>query len=81
MATAFQFSKSASAARLPRIALTGNGGTASNALSSLVNPVSAATNFGLSLFQPLFDGGLRQADFEQAKAEQKAAVARYQQTA
>lgn len=81
VAAAFQFTKSASAARLPRIGLTTSAGTASNALASLINPVSAAAAFGASLFQPLFDGGLRQADFEQAKAEQKAAVARYRAAA
>jgi NodT family efflux transporter outer membrane factor (OMF) lipoprotein len=81
VAAAFQFSKAAAAARLPRIALTGSLGSTSNALSSLINPVSAATAFGASLFQPLFDGGLRQAEFDQAKASQKAAVARYRSVA
>jgi NodT family efflux transporter outer membrane factor (OMF) lipoprotein len=81
VAAAFQFSKSAAAARLPRIALTAGVGGASNALTSLVNPISAAAAFGASLFQPLFDGGLRQAEFDQAKAGQKAAVARYQKVA
>jgi len=78
VAAAFQFSKSAAAARLPSISLTGALGSSSNALASLVNPASAAAAFGAGLFQPLFDGGLRQSEFEQAKASQKAAVARYQ---
>lgn len=81
VAAAFQFSRSAAAARLPRIALTGSTGAASNALNTLINPASALAAFGASLFQPLFDGGLRQAEFEQAKASQKAAVARYRAAA
>ncbi|MDR0532628.1 MAG: TolC family protein [Verrucomicrobiales bacterium] len=81
VASAFQYSKSASAARLPQIDLTGGINTMNNSFAALVNPASAATNFGLNLFQPLFDAGLLQSQFEQAKGVQKEAVANYKSTA
>ncbi|MDX6767010.1 MAG: TolC family protein [Candidatus Methylacidiphilales bacterium] len=81
VAAAFQFTQSAAAARLPRLGLTGSLGSVSNALNSLTNPINAATTLGAALFQPLFDAGLRQSEFEEARAEQKAAVARYRAVA
>ena len=47
----------ARAAFLPAIGLTGGGGYASTAISSLINPSSLAWSIGASLLQTVFDGG------------------------
>jgi NodT family efflux transporter outer membrane factor (OMF) lipoprotein len=82
VASSFHYSKSASAARLPRISLTNDfGTTAKGSFGHLLDPTGLASTFGANLFVPLFDGGLLQAEFNEARAEQKAAMARYKKAA
>ena len=81
VAAAFNFTKEANAARLPRLALTSSVGTSSSSLSDLIDPKNAVANFAANLFAPLFDAGLRRAEFEQARAQQREAAANYRGTA
>lgn len=80
VAAAFQLAKSAAAARLPQFSLTGSYGTSGDP-SDFFDPAYTLANIGLGLFQPLFDAGLRKAQFEEAEAEQQLAVANYRSTA
>ena len=81
VAAAFNFTKEANAARLPRLALTSSIGTSSSSLSDLIDPRNAIANFAANLFAPLFDAGLRRAEFEQARAQQREAAANYRSAA
>ena len=60
----------------PSITLTGSGGYASSALSSLFNG-DAVYSLGVSLAQTLFDGGARNARIDQSKAAWQELVASY----
>lgn len=60
----------------PSITLTGSGGYASSALSSLFNG-DAVYSLGVSLAQTLFDGGARGARIDQSKAAREEQVASY----
>ena len=60
----------------PSITLTGSGGYASSALSSLFNG-DALYSLGVSLAQTLFDGGARNARIDQSKAAWQEQVASY----
>ena len=60
----------------PSITLTGSGGYASSALSSLFNG-DAVYSLGVSLAQTLFDGGARNARINQSKAAWQEQVASY----
>ena len=60
----------------PSITLTGSGGYASSALSSLFNG-DAVYSLGVSLAQTLFDGGARNARIDQSKAAWQEQVASY----
>ncbi|HWA46142.1 MAG TPA: efflux transporter outer membrane subunit [Hypericibacter adhaerens] len=66
---------------LPTIQLTGSGGLASDALTALFQPESALYNLAASLVAPLFDGGLREANYDQSVARFKELAETYQQTA
>lgn len=77
VAAAFALAREARAARLPRISLTGAGGSASNALMALLLPVDSFWYVGANLFQPLIDGGRLKADVDIADARQRAAIERY----
>ena len=74
--------ENAQKALLPRITLTGSGGTRSAALTDLADPRSAAWNLAMGLIQPVFTGGrlrggiaLQQARVEEAfKLYQSAAL-------
>lgn len=77
VAAAFAMAREARAARLPRITLTGAGGSASDALMALLLPVDSFWYVGLNLFQPLIDGGRLKADVAIADARQRAAVEQY----
>jgi len=77
VAAAFAVSREARAARLPRITLTGAGGSASSALQALLLPMDSFWYIGLNLFQPLIDGGRLKADVEIADARQRAAIEQY----
>lgn len=70
----------ARAAFFPRIALTGEFGTASSALSGLFGGGSAAWLFQPVLSLPLFDAGRNQANLEVAQARKVQAVAEYEKT-
>ncbi|MEO0983012.1 MAG: efflux transporter outer membrane subunit [Pseudomonadota bacterium] len=81
VAAAFNSTDQAKAARLPQISLTADLGGSSPQLSSLLNPTNVAWQAASNLVAPLIDGGLRQAQVDQASADQKAAIAAYGQTA
>ena len=81
VAAAFNSLDQAKAAQMPSISLTGSIGGASNDLSNLLNPTNIAWQAATSLVAPLIDGGLREAQVDQATAEQKQAIAAYGQTA
>ena len=66
---------------LPTIQLTGSGGLASGALTAFFEPESAIYNLAASLLAPLFDGGARQANYDQSVARYKELAETYQQTA
>jgi len=70
----------ARAAFFPRIALTGNLGTASSALSGLFDVGSQAWLFQPILTLPLFDAGRNRANLEVAEARKVQAVADYEKT-
>ena len=77
IAAAFNSREAAHAARLPRIGLSGTLGGSSNELSNLLSPANLAWQLGASLVAPLIDGGLGEAQVEQATADQEAAIAAY----
>lgn len=68
------------AAYYPTISLSGSYGFASTVLSSLFTPESLVWAVGPSLAETLFDGGLRGAQVEAAKASFDQTVALYRQT-
>lgn len=70
----------ARAAFLPRITLTGSGGTASRTLAGLFDAGSGAWNFQPSLSMPLFDAGRTSANVDIAEARKVIAVAEYERT-
>lgn len=70
----------ARAAFFPRIALTGNLGTASSALAGLFDAGSQAWLFQPILTLPLFDAGRNRANLEVAEARKVQAVADYEKT-
>jgi multidrug efflux system outer membrane protein len=78
---AFQRVGAAKAAKLPRVALTAGGGTASGDLSSLLDPKQAVWNLGANMLGPLFDGGEREAQVRLAQANEQEALANYVKTA
>lgn len=77
LASAFYRTESARANLLPRIALTADGGYASENLSGLLNRHMTYFSGGAVLAQPLFDAGARFADIEALKAVQREALAQY----
>lgn len=77
VAAAFNSLDQAKAARMPSISLTGSLGGSSGDLTNLINPTNVAWQAATSLVAPLIDGGLREAQVEQASAEQKQAIASY----
>ncbi len=81
IASAFNASDQAKAARLPKFSLTASVDGASSSLSDILNPSNAAWQLGANLITPLFDGGRRKIDVEIATVEQKQAVSNYAQIA
>lgn len=81
VAAAFYRTTEAKAARLPRLALTGELGTASSELRDVVNPENVAWNLGGNLIAPLLDGGSRKIDVAIAESQQSEALAAYVDTA
>lgn len=71
----------AEAARLPRISLTGELGTASSELRDVLDPKNAAWNIGANLIGPLVDGDARRLDVKIAESRQREALAAYVEVA
>lgn len=70
----------ARAAFFPQISLTGSGGLASTAVSSLFNGSNFAWSIGGQLLQTVFDGGELQGNLRLNKAEQAGLVATYRKS-
>ena len=70
----------ARAEMLPSLSLTGQGGTQSSALSSLINIDQRFANFAAQLTAPLFQGGRLRANLNAAEARYEQQAARYEQT-
>ena len=68
----------ARAAFLPRIALTGNWGTASADLDGLFKSGSRAWQFAPTISLPIFDGGQRQANLDLQAVRKNMAVTQYE---
>ena len=68
----------ARAAFLPQVALTGNGGFASTAISALLHGPSFAYDFGANLLQTVFDGGKLIGQKNLSQATQRELIASYQ---
>lgn len=68
----------ARAAMFPSISLTAQGGGRSGAISSLIGSGSSFWTLGYTLDLPIFDGGLRISQIDQAKASQREQAAQYQ---
>ncbi len=65
----------ASAARFPRITLTGSLGYGSQELDKLFRPESWLWSLAMGIIQPVFDGGKLQAEYEAAQARYQQQVA------
>lgn len=70
----------ARAAYFPDIALSGNGGFQSSALSGLFSGPAGAWSFGALLTQPIFTGGRLHSQVRLAEARQQTAVLLYEQS-
>ncbi|MCC6599018.1 MAG: efflux transporter outer membrane subunit [Alphaproteobacteria bacterium] len=81
VAAAFHRMKEARAAKLPSISLTGALGASSSQLTTLTDPINLLWNVAGSALFPIFNAGKLDADIDIRTAEQKAAIAQYQQVA
>ncbi|MFQ5674945.1 MAG: efflux transporter outer membrane subunit [bacterium] len=72
---------SAKRALLPRISLTGSGGTSSNQLSDLLSGDFSVWNIAGNILQPIFQGGRLRANVKLAKSQAEVALFNYQQSA
>lgn len=81
IASAFNATSEAKAARLPRFSLTSSINGASNSLSDILNPANVAWQLGVNLLAPLYDAGKRKIDVEIANVKQKQAISSYVQVA
>ena len=72
---------SAKRALLPRISLTGSGGTSSNELGDLLKGDFSVWRIAGNILQPLFQGGRLRANVKLAKSQADIALLNYQQTA
>lgn len=77
VAAAFYRTEEARAARLPRLALTGEFGTASSELRDVLNPESVVWSIGANLVAPIFDGDQRRIDVAITESRQREAMASY----
>jgi NodT family efflux transporter outer membrane factor (OMF) lipoprotein len=77
VAAAFYRTEEAKAARLPRITLIANYTSISSELFVIKNRENPLFSAGAGLIQPLFLGGLLQAQVDVRTAEQQAAIAEY----
>ncbi|MGZ8994500.1 MAG: efflux transporter outer membrane subunit, partial [Burkholderiaceae bacterium] len=67
----------ARAALLPSIVLTGSAGIASNALLAIAGGPTSALSIGLSLLQPIFDGGRLRGQVSVAASQERELVESY----
>ena len=67
--------------RLPNVQITGNAGSVSINLRSLVDPASQFWNIGPSITIPIFDGRRRKSKEDQSRAIAAEALAEYRQSA
>ena len=67
----------ARAALLPSISLTGSAGTASTALLAILGGPTSAISLGLSLLQPIFDGGRLRGQVSVAQSQERELVESY----
>ncbi len=81
VAAAFAELDQAKAARLPILNLSGSLGGSSNELDSLLDGRNLFWSVVGSVLQPIFDGGVRAAQVDEADASKRAAVANYASTA
>ena len=81
VASAFHAVQSAKAARLPRFALTFEGGRSSSELIRLIGAGASFLSAGLEMLAPIFLGGALQAQVRLANADQEAALALFGQAA
>ena len=81
VASAFHAVQSAKAARLPRFALTFEGGRSSSELIRLIGAGAGFLSAGLEMLAPIFLGGALQAQVRLATADQEAALALFGQSA
>ncbi|MGH8612006.1 MAG: efflux transporter outer membrane subunit [Gammaproteobacteria bacterium] len=72
---------SAKAALLPRLTLTGSGGTASAEIGDLFSPSAAVWSLGAGLAQPLYQGGRLAETVRRNRARVEEALNRYRETA
>ena len=70
----------AKASLFPSISLTGAGGLESNALHHFLQQPSQTWNAGLSITQPIFEGGALRSQLRLARAQWQESVLSYQQT-
>lgn len=68
----------ARAAFFPSVTLTGDGGLASDALSTLIHHATSVWSIAPTITLPLFAGGANVANLEYTKAEKQQAVAAYE---
>lgn len=68
---------SARAALLPSISLTGSAGLASGALLAVLNGPASALSLGLSVLQPIFDGGRLRGQVSVAESQERELVESY----
>lgn len=81
VAAAFASLDQARAARLPQLTLTASGGGTSTDLGSILDGPNLIWSIVGNVLQPIFDGGLRRAQVDEAGANGRAAVALYASTA
>ncbi len=81
IAAAFKRVKYARAAKLPSVSLTSSIGGNSDQLKTLTDPENIIWNVIGNLMFPIFNAGDLDADIDIRTAEQKSAIANYQQTA
>lgn len=81
VAAAFANLDQTKAAQLPVISLTGSAGGTSTDLFSIINGPNLFWSVIGNMLQPIFDGGLRGAQEEEADANRRAAIAAYAGTA
>lgn len=72
---------SAKAALLPRLTLTGSGGSASGEIADLLSPSAAMWSLGAGLVQPLYQGGRLRETVKLNRARVEEALNRYRETA